>query len=155
MFDYAPHYRSANSNFRSAPDMSWSDLALVWSFWVVNLTTCFVFTQPDISVPMVNTVWMLTWTLGIVRAVCLISEAQDVDDARSHGFDSSNYIKVMTDRPMPSMTVGVVSNGILFSVAISCFIAGFQFLGGLSLFSSFMSMALFSVRRAYHSSIGH
>ena len=148
-------YSSANTNFRPAPDMSWLNLCLVWSFWALHMLLIFAFTQPSAPVAVVNGLWMVGWSYGIVMAVCLLSEAQDVDDARAHGFNSPQYIRLMTYRPMPTITVGVISNGILFSVAIACFIAGFEFLGGVFLFSSFMSMALFAERRAYHSRIGY
>lgn len=148
-------YSSANTNFRSAPDMSWPNLCLVWSFWTLHLILIFVFTQPDVPVAVVNSLWMFAWTYGIVRAVCLLSEAQDVDDARSHGLNSPQYVRVMTSRPMPTITVSVVSNGIMLCVAIACFIAGFQFLGGLFLFSAFLNMGIFKDRWVYHSRIGY
>lgn len=148
-------YSSANTNFRSAPDMSWPNLCLVWSFWTLHMTLIFAFTQPDLPVAFVNSVWFVACAYAPVKAVVLLCESQDIDDARWRGPNSPEYINVMTRRAMPTITTSVISNGILFSVAIACFIAGFQFLGGLFLFAAFMSMALFAERQAYHSKLGY
>lgn len=148
-------YSSANTNFRAAPDMSWGQLCLVWTFWAMHISIIYAFTQPDVSDSVVATFWCIAWGHGLVRAVFLVCEHQDINDASALNTNNPTYIRIMTDRPLPTMTVAVITNGLMLSVAIACFIAGFQVLGGLFLFTTYMYMSLYERRWNYHASIGY